>query len=209
MLMLFSAELHGGDEDERLIASLPADSQNKVSGRFDRHTSSLGEFLRLHMMDVCGAPYDVAKGQYGKPYCPGRRDIAYNISHSRNLAAGALLTEDSGEIGIDIEFIDRSKSARHERIAARFFTESEREVILAADDAVREFYLTWTRKEAYLKYDGSGITRPLTEVDTATLPDVTFDSRIIYDRYGGEYAFTVCVGADVGDIRDTEIKKIY
>lgn len=207
--MLCSAELRGDREAEKLMVSLPTASQEKLRGRKDRHTAALGELLRIYMMDFCGAPYDVAKGTHGKPYSPARSDIAFNISHSGRLAVGALLTDGSGGIGVDIEFIDRDKTARCERIAARFFTEAEQGRIGAAFDPVQEFYLTWTRKEAYLKYDGSGITRPLAEVDTTMLCDAAFDCRIISDSIGGEYAFTVCVGKNAADGKMTEIRKIY
>ena len=207
MLTLYSAELREAATEE-LIGSLPAASREKIASRKNRCEAALGELLRLHMMQVSGAPDEVAKGRYGKPYSPSRRDISFSISHSGGFAVGALLLCSCGEVGVDIERIDREKYGHRQKIAERFYTQNERMRISASFDPVTEFYLTWTRKEAYLKYTGEGITRPLLSVDTTGL-DAVVVSRVISDSRGAEYAFSVCIGEDGADIPIPDIERIY
>lgn len=171
-----------------------------------RADHAAGERLISHMLASCGAPAETEVGRHGKPFSPSRRDISFNISHSRGLCVGAILTENMGEVGVDVEFIDREK--RLERIAERFFTERERAEIGAANDGALAFYLIWTMKEAYLKYLGTGITSPLGELDTALVGGVRFDSRVIQGP-AGEYAFTVCTGERAAETKNVLIIKIF
>ena len=211
-LTLYSAELRDTAATDEMILSLPVVSRDKVKSRQNRGETALGELLRIHMMRVCGvADGAVARGIHGKPYVPGRCDISFSISHSKGFATGALLVSSAGEagdVGIDVEYIDRGKRERCERIAERFFTPSEREQIHASPDPVSEFYLTWTRKEAYLKYTGEGITRPLLSVDTTAL-DAALMCRVIRGINGGEYALSVSFGSEFTDIDINDIEKIY
>lgn len=213
MLSLYIAELSGEGKEEqmgRLLGLLPPESRNKVlSRRGASLLTALGELVRLRMMDAAGVGYEVAYGKNGKPYVPDADDVAFSISHSGSVAAGALLTG-GGDVGVDIERVDRENGVRHERIAARFYTDAERAYIDASDDRELSFYTVWTRKEAYLKYTGEGITRPLTEVDTVRLPDdVSVVSRII-EAADGEYALSVAANAgSMPDNEDILIHKIY
>ena len=214
MLSLYSAESRVGEE-EGIISLLPPDSVKKVmSRRGNRTETALGELVRLHMLDDCGAPDEIAGRAHGKPFVPSRPDIAFSISHSGRLAVGALLAgcmDGAREVGVDVELIGRGHESRLRRIAERFYTESERERIAYADDPAAEFYLIWTRKESVIKYTGEGLSRPLTDVDT-TLPDNGFGcrifSRIIRGGDGAEYAFSVATPPGI-DAENTEIIKIY
>lgn len=73
-----------------------------------------------------------------KPYI---KNIYFNISHSLNMVAIVISSE---ECGIDIECINQMKNI--ERIKKHFNIDSD-----------LEFYEKWTRKEAYLKKLGTGI----------------------------------------------------
>lgn len=213
MLSLYIAELSGEGKEEqtgRLLGLLPPESRNKALSRKGAALlTALGELVRVRMMDAAGVGYEVAYGKNGKPYAPGADGVAFSISHSGCAAAGALLTG-GGEVGVDIERVDRGNDLRHKRIAARFYTDAERAYIDASDDRELSFYTVWTRKESYLKYTGDGITHPLTEVDTVRLPDgVSVVSRVI-KAAGGEYALSVAARKGcVPDIKDILIHKIY
>ena len=69
------------------------------------------------------------------------------------------------ELGVDVEAL--RPLPRAERLAARFFAESERRWLaeLPSDQLDRSFLLVWTCKEAYLKAIGSGIGVPLSRVE--------------------------------------------
>lgn len=86
------------------------------------------------------------------------RDGEYELYEGRNLC---LKLHRSGGVGIDAEYIDPSMTGeRMERIARRYFTDSEMEYIFSGSgisETSRRFYRVWTMKESYGKYTGGGI----------------------------------------------------
>ncbi len=202
MLGLFSAELTE-TEAEEVFSRFPELSREKLKNR-RRSGDISGELLRLYMTASCGAPPEFAVGPHGKPFSPSRPDISYNISHSRTLAVGALLTGGMGEVGVDVEFVDRERRGRCERIAERFFTERERAEIEVSVDPVLAFYLLWTRKEALLKYTGEGFSAPLAGAEHVS--GVIVRSRVIYGADGREYAFSVSARKDAFGKENAECK---
>jgi len=101
-------------------------------------------------------------GPFGKPglLIPG---VHFNVSHSGALAVYAITRGRS--VGIDIEEIRPEFS--QERIAERFF--SAREVgelrSLPEEAQAEAFFRCWTRKEAYVKARGGGLSIPLDSFD--------------------------------------------
>lgn len=109
--------------------------------------------------------------EYGKPALAGSEDaesFRFNISHSHELALYAF-TRDR-EIGLDVERIDEDVAC--EQIAERFF--SEREVLMLRALPVYQrreaFFNCWTRKEAYIKARGEGLSLPLDRFDVSLAP---------------------------------------
>lgn len=105
-------------------------------------------------------------GAYGKPAVEGR--LRFNMSHSRDLALIAL-TEDH-ELGVDVEYM-RADFASAD-IARRFFSPVEVEVFdsLAEQEQVSAFFRCWTRKEAFIKATGKGLSQPLDGFDVTLGP---------------------------------------
>ncbi len=110
-------------------------------------------------------------GSHGKPALAGNDDeagIRFNISHSRGMALCAVAL--GREVGIDIEQV-RADLAIVE-IAERFF--SPREVatllLLPALEQRPAFFRCWTRKEAYIKARGEGLSIPLDGFDVSLAP---------------------------------------
>lgn len=94
----------------------------------------------------------------------GRPELAtgglrFNLSHTDGLIALAVVADYA--VGVDVERYDRDVDPV--RLAERFFAPSERDAILAADDATRRrtFVVHWTLKEAFLKARGVGLSEPL------------------------------------------------
>lgn len=101
-------------------------------------------------------------GSHGKPEVlvpSGNPRLRVNISHTRGLAAVALVVEH--DIGIDVEWLDRQPHV--DELAERMFAEQERQQLAAIPDAERTeaFLRFWTLKEAYVKAIGKGLSQPL------------------------------------------------
>ena len=90
-------------------------------------------------------------GPQGKPFLQNAH-IAFNLSHSRDLAVLAL--SQSGPLGIDLEFIDRQVDIAG--LAQSCFTPQEAAVLaaLAAPEQAARFFAFWTAKEARMKLQG-------------------------------------------------------
>src|SRR5260370_493417 len=85
--------------------------------------------------------------------------LRFNLSHSHSLALYAITHQ--RELGVDLEFI--RPEVVEEPIAERFFSAAEDAVLrcLPASLQPEAFFNCWTRKEAYIKAKGEGLTIPL------------------------------------------------
>lgn len=108
---------------------------------------------------------------YGKPFlCPDQKTapLFFNLSHSHNLCVIAVC---SGlEVGIDVEYVNRDINAPE--LANRFFSKKEIEKINSLPENLLKyaFYRCWTRKEAYLKAKGKGLSLGLHQFEVSLLP---------------------------------------
>lgn len=113
-----------------------------------------------------------AHNPYGKPFLAdatgATSDLTFNLSHSRNLALIAVTTK--RHVGIDVEFI-RSDFA-DEQIAERFFSQPEVATLrsLPKESRPQGFFNCWTRKEAYIKARGEGLSIPLDQFAVTLAP---------------------------------------
>ena len=119
-----------------------------------------GILARYVEMDPARVP--IRHGPLGKPELGdacGERPLNFNLSHSHHLAVYAVTME--RQVGIDVEHI-RPVSA-YVKIVERFFSPLEASALRAmADDARQEaFFACWTRKEAYVKARGVGLSSSL------------------------------------------------
>ena len=108
---------------------------------------------------------------HGKPalaWESGGDAIRFNMSHSHGVALYAVTR--GREVGIDLEFIRRDLEV--EQIAERFFSRRETATLRALPTDLRKyaFFLCWTRKEAYIKARGEGLSLPLDQFDVSLIP---------------------------------------
>jgi 4'-phosphopantetheinyl transferase len=131
-------------------------------------------------------------------------NIQFNVSHSGGIALYAFAWR--RELGIDVEKINPDVEVA--AIARRFFSEHEQKQLLAlpSDEQVEAFFRCWTRKEAYIKATGDGLSLPLSQFDVSLEPGST-DALVatrpdsqdagqwqLRDVYAGEgYLGAVCV----------------
>ena len=114
---------------------------------------------------------EFGKDGHGKPRLAAEfaaRDLRFNLSHCRRLALVAVAWH--REVGVDVEAI--AADADDVQLAARRFAPREIAALRALPPAERQaaFFRIWTRKEAYLKAVGQGVSIPLDSVDTT--PDI-------------------------------------
>jgi 4'-phosphopantetheinyl transferase len=92
-------------------------------------------------------------------------DVAFNISHSGGIALLAFTRR--REIGVDVEQVRSDFDL--EAIARRFFSTHEQTQLSALPPEKRfeAFFRCWTRKEAYIKATGDGLSLPLSQFDVS------------------------------------------
>jgi 4'-phosphopantetheinyl transferase len=111
-------------------------------------------------------------GPYGKPYFsndPDRSELRFNLAHSNELAVYAFAC--GREVGVDVEYLHPVPAA--EQIAQQFFSNSEHASFRLLPDSHKldAFFNCWTRKEAYIKALGEGLSHPLDQFQVSLIPD--------------------------------------
>ena len=126
----------------------------------------LGEYLHTPPERIAFAYSSYGKPSVAAPAAP--LPFAFNLAHSQNIAVYAFAR--APRVGVDVE--QAREVIERDQIVERFFSPLERQALAAVLPAQREeaFYLGWTRKEAYLKALGAGITYPLDRFSVSLTP---------------------------------------
>ena len=111
-----------------------------------------------------------AQGAHGKPALPGT-GLEFNLSHSGGCAVLAVTR--GRRVGVDVERIEAERATL--AVARRFFAPTEAAAVAAAAPAERAvtFFRCWTRKEAYVKARGEGLSLPLDRFEVPLEPNAT------------------------------------
>ena len=134
-----------------------------------RHFVAARGFLREvigRYLNAKAAAVKFSYSGYGKPALNGEHKnspLRFNMSHSRGMALLAV-TKDK-QIGVDVELMRADFAS--EEIAQRFFSRVEVESFnaLPREEQVAAFFRCWTRKEAFIKATGLGLSQPLDDFD--------------------------------------------
>ncbi len=110
-------------------------------------------------------------GHRGKPRLvePAGLGLAFNLSHSHGVVVVAVAN--ATDLGLDVEALRPLPAAT--RLAHRFLAPAERDAVLNRREAdrTRTFLTVWTRKEAWLKATGRGLSVRLSAVEVEPDPD--------------------------------------
>ena len=174
-----------------------------VSRGFLRHV--LGRYLEANPSELRFTYND-----YGKPSLAGEESLQFNMSHSHERCLVAV-TRDAA-VGVDVEYIRADFAS--EDIATRFFSRLEVETFSSLPEAERvaAFFRCWSRKEAYIKAIGKGLSQPLDGFDVTLAPfdpaallrageddDVEWSLRDI--DVGPDYASALAVEGTISELK--------
>jgi 4'-phosphopantetheinyl transferase len=106
---------------------------------------------------------------HGKPmltHCLGMR---FNLSHAEDTAIAAVALD--REVGIDIEATNREVDVTG--VARQMFSPTECQALASLSPAARRdaFFRIWTRKEAYIKARGAGLSYPTRSFSVSLHPE--------------------------------------
>ncbi len=145
-----------------LISSLPFGEDEKARLRKIKNPTalknSLSSLLCLKYLlvqldiDLKNADLTIIRDKNGKPRF-ATFPLCFSISHSGTLAAVTLSNQN---IGIDIELIDSSRDIF--AVSKRFFAPEEHLTICKSKSPVEDFFALWTKKEAFSKLSGKGLS---------------------------------------------------
>lgn len=171
--------LDASDETVRGMDAVLSHGERQRARRFvlgrDRRRFVVG---RARLREMLGArlgsrpeSIELTYGAGGKPAIAPSvpcADLRFNLSHSGDLAVYAFAY--GREVGVDVEAVRALRDA--DRIAARFFSPREFREYLALRPCDRPlgFFNCWTRKEAFIKALGEGLSHPLGRFDVSLGP---------------------------------------
>ncbi len=142
-------------------------------------------------LGVSNSELSFATTEKGKPYLENRPDCHFSISHTDGLVAVAL-SENS--VGVDVE----SVKPIDPKLCERFFSQSEQDYVFMKETEVdQRFFEVWTKKEAFAKYTGLGLSEIFGQKET------------LYKTFTVEnYAVAVCCDGDLTVIPNNETDSI-
>ena len=153
----------------------PDESQRAACYRFERDRQAfivargalrfvLGRYMNRSPEDI-----HFGYGAHGKPELVDMPDLQFNLSHAGDVALIAVARERA--LGVDVEPVRALPDA--DAIVGRFFSPLEVAVYRSLPEPARPeaFFTCWTRKEAFIKALGDGLTFPLGDFDVTVHPD--------------------------------------
>jgi 4'-phosphopantetheinyl transferase len=165
------------DEQQRAeLADLLSQDEVERAGRYyferDRRRFVAGRGVLRQLLggylDLPAEQLQFDYGERGKPSVPGV-DLSFNVTNSDALALVAVTR--GREVGIDVE-LQRQESGDN-GVAEHFFAVREVATLrnLASELRPAAFLRCWTRKEAFIKARGDGLSLPLHDFEVTLRPD--------------------------------------
>lgn len=131
--------------------------------------------LRRILSCYTGIPSGQLRFRYnscGKPALTsesGGEHLAFNLSHAHGACLCAVTT--GKKVGVDLEYM--REDVDYAQLAGRFFSPREASILglLPSDLRQKAFFTCWTRKEAYIKAKGEGLSLDLQSFDVVAARD--------------------------------------
>jgi 4'-phosphopantetheinyl transferase len=164
---------NGVGELDRLLAADEMERASRFRFRHLRDSFVMARgFLRIllgHYLASDPASIRFIYGEKGKPALENGSLLRFNLAHSGSMAAVALTLD--CEIGIDMEQMRSFPDIA--QVVELYFCPEEAAEIMSFPRAEREraFFRGWTRKEAYIKAIGDGLSCPLDSFCVTLQPD--------------------------------------
>jgi 4'-phosphopantetheinyl transferase len=191
----------------RDVSDYKKESIQKSRFEIDRKIRIFADLLlRCLLADLLGRrlkQIELQTSVTGKPYMAGS-PLEFNLSHTRNAVAVALSDR---PVGIDLEKIKTIDM----KVAEYVCNDNELSWIngTGADQTLR-FFNIWTKKEAWLKYEGTGLRGGLKALDVLAQRAAPILSTFVQ----GDYVISACAGKkyapeDITILGETDLFKMW
>ena len=155
--------LYLNDKQRAARFRFPEDRARFVLGR-----GLLRQCLGRYLGQIA-ATIKLAYTALGRPIFPQDQTIQFSMTHTHDLVAIAVTAR--AQVGIDLEYMQ--SPADLSELAGRILSAEDFRIFqtLSSVEKIPAFYRAWTRKEAYLKARGEGISEGLQQVSVAFGPE--------------------------------------
>lgn len=183
--------------DAQYLIQLSPDERERAARFFVDHTRY--EFIasRIFLRSVLARYLNIEPGAIafhyglrGKPMLDFHSSLRFNMSHTRGIALLAITSD--REIGVDIEHIRSIPET--DAVVNHYFSPAEIAVFMALpeQEKLAAFFRCWTRKEAFIKACGDGLTIPLNSFDVSFAPGESPRLLRVENRISELERWTIC-----------------
>jgi 4'-phosphopantetheinyl transferase len=178
-ISIWSVGLEWPESEVQAAAEILSSDEQKRAKRFYRvsdrkHFIVARAALRVILtryLNVDPRQISFDQNAFGKPRLTGDRyypDLRFNLAHSSGLALYVIAH--SREVGVDLERLEPEFATMG--LARSLFAPEEVAALssLSNNDFLVGFYRCWTRKEAYVKAKGLGLSLPLKSFVVSVAP---------------------------------------
>ncbi len=176
-LHIWRVDLHPSPQaagiEREMLSPAETDRMEKFQFEPDRYRFIVSHCaLRIILsryLDIAPQQVQYQYTDKGKPSLVPATGLFFNLAHSGELALVAVGLH--SQIGVDVEFIRMVDDL--DQLAKSCFSQSEFQAFQQTPAALKQrvFFNGWTRKEAYIKAVGDGLSIPLDQFDVSMLPE--------------------------------------
>ena len=128
-------------------------------------------------------------GPHGKPFLRDYPHIHFNLSHC---SCAALCVVSDAPVGCDVETVEKALDMG---LCNHCCSPAEREAVLASAHPEQAFCTLWTRKEAFLKWTGEGLSDRLP--DLLSSPEASAAHFKSYVSPDAAFVYSLCRGKNI------------